>query len=450
MTTLFGHSVRSERILLHTAEVLACFLAIYATLAWGAGASPAEGWRALAVAALLALSSGLLSGVTGLHQAEIWSRSGRLFGVALISWLLKLALAWPILLVLGPVGSEGTPWFRLVAALLALGLIVLVVHFAFAVALRHGLLTRRIALVRRPGELPSIEREVVASGGGGPLEIALAVPAGPSLAEALAPERLSACRIWAVVASDLASLPMPLRRRCEQAGVPVFSKDEFLEHRLNRIDPDRLPDDWLASARGIAEGPVEAVLRRSLEIGACLALVLLTLPLLLLTALAIKLDSRGPVFYRQERVGRGGRVFLLYKFRSMRVDAEPGGAACWASHDDPRVTRVGRLIRLTRIDEIPQVLNVLRGDMALVGPRPERPVFVEQLGRLIPHYHDRSRVKPGITGWAQVNYPYGASVEDARRKLAYDLYYVRRRSLFLDLLILLATIRVVLFQEGAR
>jgi lipopolysaccharide/colanic/teichoic acid biosynthesis glycosyltransferase len=168
------------------------------------------------------------------------------------------------------------------------------------------------------------------------------------------------------------------------------------------------------------------------------------------TAIIIKLDSPGPIFYRQERVGLHGRVFTLTKFRSMRTDAEVAGKPQWASRQDSRVTRVGRFIRLTRIDELPQILNVLRGDMAFVGPRPERPAFVEQLGQIIPRYHDRACVKPGITGWAQVNYPYGASVEDARMKLAYDLYYVRRRSLFLDILILVATIRVVLLQEGAR
>jgi lipopolysaccharide/colanic/teichoic acid biosynthesis glycosyltransferase len=141
---------------------------------------------------------------------------------------------------------------------------------------------------------------------------------------------------------------------------------------------------------------------------------------------------------------------MLYKLRSMVVDAEANGAPRWAAKRDPRVTRVGRFIRLTRLDEIPQVLNVLRGDMAICGPRPERPAFVEELRLAIPHYDDRALVKPGITGWAQVNYPYGASVEDARMKLAYDLYYVRRRSLFLDLLILFATVRVILLQEGAR
>ena len=141
---------------------------------------------------------------------------------------------------------------------------------------------------------------------------------------------------------------------------------------------------------------------------------------------------------------------MLIKFRSMRIDAEAAGQAVWASRQDPRVTRIGRIIRRARIDEIPQVFNVLKGDMAFVGPRPERPAFVEELRREIPHYDDRAVVKPGITGWAQVNYPYGASVEDARMKLAYDLYYVKRRSLFLDFLILIATVRVVLFQEGSR
>jgi exopolysaccharide biosynthesis polyprenyl glycosylphosphotransferase len=216
------------------------------------------------------------------------------------------------------------------------------------------------------------------------------------------------------------------------------------------VDTERLAPGWLARSNGMREGPVEGVFRRGFDILLGSVLLLATLPLLLITALAIKLDSPGPVFYRQERVGRGGRVFTLFKFRSMRQDAEAAGAPVWASQRDDRVTRVGRIIRLTRIDEIPQVLNVLRGDMAFVGPRPERPAFVEQLGRIIPHYNDRAVVKPGITGWAQVNYPYGASVEDARMKLAYDLYYVRRRSLFLDLLILVATVRVVLFQEGSR
>ena len=168
-----------------------------------------------------------------------------------------------------------------------------------------------------------------------------------------------------------------------------------------------------------------------------------------LTAILIKLESPGAVIYRQERVGRAGRPFTVLKFRSMRNDAEKDGIARWASVGDPRVTRIGRLIRRTRIDELPQLLNVLRGEMSFVGPRPERPNFVGQLKEQIPFYDLRHSVKPGVTGWAQVRYSYGASVEEARTKLQFDLYYVKNHSLFLDVLILFETVRVIMFREGA-
>jgi len=180
-----------------------------------------------------------------------------------------------------------------------------------------------------------------------------------------------------------------------------------------------------------------------------LAILLLTAPVMAATALAVRLTSPGPVLYRQVRVGLAGRPFVLLKFRSMRVDAEANGPA-WAAAQDPRITAVGHLIRRMRIDELPQLINVLAGEMSIVGPRPERPHFVAQLDAAIPYHAERTRVKPGITGWAQVNYPYGASIEDSRQKLSYDLYYVKHRSLRLDFQILLATVRVILFQEGAR
>jgi lipopolysaccharide/colanic/teichoic acid biosynthesis glycosyltransferase len=170
---------------------------------------------------------------------------------------------------------------------------------------------------------------------------------------------------------------------------------------------------------------------------------------MLMVATAIKLDGLGPVLYRQERVGLNGRLFTLYKFRSMRTDAEATGPV-WAAQRDSRVTRIGAIMRRTRIDELPQLFNILGGEMSFIGPRPERPHFVEKLAGVIPMYRERNRVKPGLTGWAQVNYPYGASVEDARMKLSYDLYYVKQCSLILDVLILFSTVRVILFQEGAR
>jgi lipopolysaccharide/colanic/teichoic acid biosynthesis glycosyltransferase len=189
--------------------------------------------------------------------------------------------------------------------------------------------------------------------------------------------------------------------------------------------------------------------RRARDVVGSLLLLALTLPLLLLMACLIKLDSRGPVLYRQVRVGLHGRVFNLLKLRTMRIDAEADGPR-WATERDPRVTRFGALIRAWRIDELPQLINVLRGEMSLVGPRPERPYFVRQLVRIIPQYDERTLVLPGLTGWAQVNYPYGASVEDARAKLTYDLYYLRNQTPLLDLYILAATVRVVLLRIGAR
>ena len=191
------------------------------------------------------------------------------------------------------------------------------------------------------------------------------------------------------------------------------------------------------------------VSRRTLDVIGSLLLLAFTLPILLLVAFLIKIDSRGPVLYRQSRVGLHGRIFTMLKFRSMRVDAEAAGP-CWAAKRDPRMTRIGAFIRATRLDEVPQLLNVLRGEMSLVGPRPERPHFVQQLAAIIPRYNERTHVLPGITGWAQINYPYGASVEDARAKLAFDLFYINNRSLLLDFRILLRTIPVVLFRKGAR
>ncbi len=204
---------------------------------------------------------------------------------------------------------------------------------------------------------------------------------------------------------------------------------------------------WLSRAH--AETTLAETVRRGRDILVSIFLLALSVPLLLVVACMIKLDSPGPVLYRQDRVGLRGHVFSVLKFRSMRVDAEAGGP-CWAAAQDPRITRVGAIIRATRIDELPQLVNVLRGEMSLVGPRPERLHFTTQLARVIPRYEERNRVLPGITGLAQVSYPYGASVEDARAKLDYDLHYLENRSLLLDLRILAATVRVVLCRVGAR
>jgi len=189
--------------------------------------------------------------------------------------------------------------------------------------------------------------------------------------------------------------------------------------------------------------------RRLLDIAISLPGLMVSLPIMVLTAIAIKIDSRGPVLYMQKRVGEHNRSFTIMKFRSMRTDAEPDGPV-WAEEDDLRITRVGRVIRKLRVDELPQFINILRGEMTIVGPRPERPEFVEQLEREVPYYSQRHLVKPGLTGWAQIRYPYGASVEDAINKLQYDLYYIKNQSLLLDAITLFETTRIVLFGRGAR
>jgi exopolysaccharide biosynthesis polyprenyl glycosylphosphotransferase len=192
------------------------------------------------------------------------------------------------------------------------------------------------------------------------------------------------------------------------------------------------------------------MLKRAFDLLASVLLLLFSIPIMLFAAIAIKLDSRGPIFHLQERVGLNGDVFKLVKFRSMQTDAEEDGVPRWAAVNDSRVTRVGAFMRRTRVDEIPQIFNVSRGEMSFIGPRPERPYFVDELRQSIPYYFERHRVKPGISGWAQLNYPYGASVEDAKEKFQYDLYYIKNYSLFLDLIVLIQTARVVLWPDGVR
>ncbi len=237
--------------------------------------------------------------------------------------------------------------------------------------------------------------------------------------------------------------------RCRYSGVRVYSAPQYCERILRRIPVHVLDGVQFATADELTQGPLRRAWKRAFDLVVATALLVLAAPLMVVLVVLIRLDSRGPAFYRQERVGRNGRTYDLWKFRSMRLDAEKNGAV-WAQAKDDRVTRVGRFIRKTRMDEIPQVLNVLRGDMSFVGPRPERPVFIEIISHDVPYYALREGVKPGITGWAQIRYPYGASVEDGRNKLEFDLYYVKNGTLFLDVAIIFHTVRHVLLGRGAR
>jgi sugar transferase (PEP-CTERM system associated) len=267
----------------------------------------------------------------------------------------------------------------------------------------------------------------------------------------LACARENGVREIVVALEDLHAMPAQPLLEARMGGIKVTSYLSFWERETRRLDPGALDPGWLIFADGFhLAGATNRVLKRALDVTASLALLVLTLPVLAGAALAIRLGDRGPVLFRQQRVGRHGRLFDIYKFRTMRVDAEAHSGPCWAAERDARVTPIGRFMRATRIDELPQIVNVLRGEMSFVGPRPERPYFVERLAAEIPYYAERHRVRPGITGWAQVNHPYGASVEDARGKLSYDLYYIKNFSILLDLRIIARTVGTVLCSDGAR
>ncbi len=246
------------------------------------------------------------------------------------------------------------------------------------------------------------------------------------------------------------SFPMHEIVDCRMSGVDVVDLLTFFERQTGKVMIDILNPSWLVFSDGFKYGVLRVYSKRAFDIVASLLLLLVSLPAILIAVIALFLEDRGPILYRQVRVGENWKLFQVLKFRSMRVDAEGDGKAQWASKNDSRITRVGGIIRKLRVDELPQIINVLRGDMSFVGPRPERPVFVEQLSESIDYYSERHRVKPGITGWAQICYPYGDSEKDAYEKLQFDLYYVKNYSLFLDLVILFQTAGAVLWGKGGR
>ena len=462
MTRVLGRLMSLEMAVLGLCELALSFLVIFAMLTMNGvfpvlpnGSDAGAATRDCAdLAAVLALTIALAAVTIGLYRPEICIERRRL----LINAGAAGILAFPaVLLVSGSfhisVSADGV---LLLSKVLAVWLVcILASRLIFTRVMRERWFIRRILVLGSPPQTARLRQ--LARGGRGRLfePIVTVRDADPSGADQpLSPAALRRQRIWAiVVAKDpahTAALPVGTLLDCKLRGVPVYDEAGFCEQHLGRIDLDGIRADWLLFADGFANGRIGNAVKRAFDVGVSLALLLLTLPLMLLTAALIRIDSPGPVLYRQQRIGLHGQPFTLLKFRSMTIDAEQGGAPRWATQQDPRITRMGSFIRPMRIDELPQLLNVLRGEMSMIGPRPERPHFVEQLARIIPFYTERSYVKPGITGWAQVNYPYGASVEDARQKLSYDLYYLKNRSLPLDMLILLATIRVILFREGAR
>ncbi len=317
------------------------------------------------------------------------------------------------------------------------------------VVLGAGARAQRIArLAERPGA-SYVVAGYVAMGEAIPVEGAVPRLAIANLAQHVLD--LSATEVVMALEERRNALPLKDLLRVKTTGVHVTEISTFLERETGRIDLQSVNPSWLIFSDGFSSGRMlSSAVKRLFDICASLVLLVFAAPVIAIFAALVKMESAGPAFYRQRRVGLFNEPFDIVKLRSMRQDAEVAGKAVWAEKDDPRITRVGRFIRTVRIDELPQCWSVLKGEMSFVGPRPERPQFVEDLERELPYYAERHMVKPGITGWAQINYPYGASVEDARHKLEYDLYYAKNYSPFLDLLILLQTLRVVLWPEGAR
>lgn len=450
MTRIVEQYVSLETAVLGLVELILSFLIVEAFLSLPGGLDALSHASGLAINvtalgttfALITIGAAVM---IGLYRPDICLERRRLAANAAVAG----TLAFPILLAVGGgfhIGLTGGVVFWLTILLLTCQAGILVTHTVFHAVVRPSRTVRRVLIIgpeQRAIRVAEMLRACRAQRFSPLIATGLPDPAlGP----------LHAQGIWCViVAGPTTDGPdADLLLDSKLRGTRVLSATAFCERHLGRIDLDSIDASWLLCADGFAHGRLTTMLKRGLDLAVSLTLLVLTLPVMLLTALMIRLDSAGPVLYRQQRSGLHGKTFTLYKFRSMRVDAESGGKPCWAQQEDPRVTRVGRIIRPMRIDELPQLINVLFGEMSMIGPRPERPHFVEQLARAIPLYRQRSYVKPGITGWAQVNYPYGASIEDAREKLAFDLFYVKNRGLLLDLLILLATIRVILFREGAR
>jgi sugar transferase (PEP-CTERM system associated) len=351
-----------------------------------------------------------------------------------------------------------------VAPVMALGLVA--VRSLSYLARRSTVGARRVLIVGTGPEARAVADDLVAGGNSRHLLVGfyptdLSEPAAaselpaPVFARALSiGDLVRSLRVDEVIVAVReqrgGGLPMDQLLDCRIRGVPVLDLTAFFERSKGEMPTDNLKASWLIYGHGFVQGGMRTAIKRAFDLLSSSLLLIVAAPVMILTAIAIRLESKGPIIYRQERIGLGGRPFTCLKFRSMRVDAENDGVARWASKNDSRVTAVGALIRKCRIDELPQLVSVLRGEMSLVGPRPERPAFVSQLKAAIPFYDIRHSVKPGVTGWAQVRYSYGASIEDARRKHQFDLYYVKNHSLFLDLLVLVETVSVVLFREGAQ
>ena len=480
MVTIFKHHISMWSLVEIVADLALCFLAVVLAVdrlpvSFDGQPHHQPSSVGLAVAVAFAVFMALLYSFAGLYRQRGATRIGLplLFGRAFMAMAMGSCIAYLALGIAGD-GRYAYPLLLYAVPLMFLGFVA--VRGVGYLGRRSAIGARRVLIVGTGPEARNVAIELGTSSalphvlvGFYPVGAAdenaqlfeqmeapmLADMRVPIFSSALSIEQLAREHrvdeiIVAVREQRDVGLPMDQLLASRIRGIPVLDLSAFCERTRGEVPVDSLKASWLVYGHGFVQGYLRTAIKRDFDIAVSMLLLLIAFPIMVLTAIAIKLDSRGPVFYFQERVGFRGRTFKCPKFRSMATDAESDGVARWATKNDSRVTRVGAVIRACRIDELPQLVSVLRGEMSLVGPRPERPGFVRQLQAQIPFYDIRHSVKPGVTGWAQVRYSYGASVEDARRKHQFDLYYVKNHSLFLDLVVLVETVSVVLFREGSR
>ena len=461
MIRLFKHYIPHAVLLLGLVDLL--LLVVAGELAWIARASQAGIETGPVTDRIVPLSGFALTVWVAMISVGVYgSEALRSMRYACARLLVAISLAIIALSLIDFLIPGATFWRSTLLFAMAISSVLLVLDrlligsFIGTAAFRRrvmvlgaGLRAERLRkLAERPQSGFAIVSYIAMADGERVVEEAIARPAIHDLGRFV--ENLGVSEVVLALEERRNALPLKDLLRIKTHGVHVNDFSSFMERETGRVDLDSLNPSWLIFSDGFSSGRmVSSALKRIFDILASGALLVLTLPLIVLFALLVKLDGGGPAFFRQTRVGLYGQPFQLIKLRSMRVDAEKDGAK-WADADDPRITRLGRFMRKVRIDELPQVWTVLKGQMSFVGPRPEVPQFVADLEDHLPYYAERHMVKPGITGWAQINYPYGASIEDSRHKLEYDLYYAKNYTPFLDLLILLQTLRVILWPEGAR
>lgn len=461
MLRIFNHYLH-RRVVMQTGFDVGLIVAVlvFGALWWGnAGLTqlPVTAFHGLSLAGFVLM----INGVTGIYHPTGKRSITETCARALLALLLALPITYLVVRLLPMAGLEARS-LTVLATMSAIGAVVVhrVVASRAAAAGRGA--TKILVLGAGPaakGVADSLQaadpHAQIVGFVAGSSESEIAVPADQMVdAQAGLVEtalRLGVDEIVVAVSERRGgNLPMRALLDCKVVGIRVVDIATHVERNLHQISLKHVNPGWLIFGDGFNQGALRSGIKRLSDIVVSLVLLIVSAPVMLLAALAVKLESRGPVFYRQERVGQNGAPFRVTKFRSMCQDAEKDGRPQWATKNDARVTRVGKIIRRTRIDELPQLFNVLSGEMSMVGPRPERQFFVDELVEKIPFFAVRHSVKPGVTGWAQVRYEYGSTVEDAAAKLQYDLYYVKNHSLFLDLLILIETVAVVLTGRGAR